>query len=182
MKKTALLLALVTTLSACGFQLRGSYDMPALLQNLRVEAATHSPLKPELELALQTTGVNTAEAGDLKLVIEHEKLNRQTTTVDNRAKVSEYTLVYDVQYRLRYSADNRPAEERHTLLLRRSYQYDNTSIVGKNTEEATLTEELRRDVVQQIVRQLSAVRAERLLPSGEDSNTPEASPASPAQP
>lgn len=154
---------LVLSLSACGFQLRGSYNMPELLNGLNIQAPKHSTLQDELELALETNKV-PLHGGELSLVIIDEDLTRQTATVDSSAKAAEYTLVYEVRYQLRYH-DGMPATEPRTLLLRRSYQYDTTSIVGKNTEEEILKQELHNDAVNQIVRQLSALTPENLLPS-----------------
>lgn len=167
--RLAFCLPLLLTLAACGFQLRGSYNMPALVQHLGIVTPSGSTLGRELELALQTTGVDTT-GGDLKLVVVREQLNKQMATVDSRAKAAEYTLVYEVEYQLRH-ASGRPAEAVRNLLLRRSYQYDTTSIVGKSTEEDMLIQELHRDAVQQIVRQLSTTRADELLPDT-DPQTP----------
>ncbi|HNJ86147.1 MAG TPA: hypothetical protein PKU92_06140, partial [Agitococcus sp.] len=45
--------------------------------------------------------------------------------------------------------------EERKLLLRRSYQYDTTAIVGKTAEEETLIKELYEEAATQITRQLS---------------------------
>lgn len=180
MKKSWLLVALTLSLGACGFHLRGSYDVPPFLAHLDVMTPPNSALRPELLLALQTAGIDTAQ-GEYKLNVVRELLTKQTTTVDSRAKAAEYTLVYDVQYRLQY-ASGRAATQTRNLLLRRSYQYDTRNIVGKSTEEETLVSELRADAVQQIVRQVSALREDRLLPDTDPGSepatvTPAATPA-----
>lgn len=154
-KRLAVLLMSLLMLSACGFHLRGSYDMPASLSAITLTApASSAALKQELALTLARSKVGT-DGGDVELEVTREVLTKQTTTVDSRAKAAEYTLVYAVDYRLNHlAADTRGPIQ--SLILRRGYQYDSTSIVGKNTEEETLVVELRRDAAQQIVRQLRA--------------------------
>jgi len=158
-------LGLVAGLAACGFHLRGSYDIPPFVHHLGIKTPPASPLRADLLLALRTVGIDP-DGGELTLVIEHAKLITQTTALVTQTEVSEVTLVYDVQYRLRY-ADGRIATDARNLLLRRSYQNDPTSIVGKTAEADTLTSELRSDAAQQIVRQLAALREDKLLPDVE---------------
>lgn len=158
-------LGLAAGLTACGFHLRGSYDIPPFIHHLGIKTPPASTLRPDLLLALRTVGIDP-DGGELTLVIEHDKLITQTTALVTQTEVSEVTLVYDVQYRLRY-ADGRIATDARNLLLRRSYQNDPTSIVGKTAEADTLTGELRTDAAQQIVRQLAALREDKLLPDAE---------------
>jgi len=86
--------------------------------------------------------------------VTRERLIKQTTNTDSRAKVAEYTLLYEVHYRIGRANDETPMPERQ-LSLRRSYQYDTTAIVGKAEEEDTLMRELYQDAAQQILRQIS---------------------------
>lgn len=150
------MMALMTTallLSACGFHLRGQYAMPNHLQALTLTVpAAHGALKSELELALERVNVSTV-GGDTELEVVREVLTKQTTTVDSRAKAAEYTLIYSVDYRTHLKTAKAPGKTQ-SLILRRGYQYDSTSVVGKSTEEENLVRELRQDVARQIVRQL----------------------------
>ncbi|HEX5277358.1 MAG TPA: LPS assembly lipoprotein LptE [Fluviicoccus sp.] len=144
---------LALTLGACGFHLRGSYAIPPELHNLKLDLGSNSSLSRPLRDALQTAGVTLGQ-GDYRLIITHEKLTKQSTTTDSRAKAAEYTLQYEVNYRLSREQETAPLPERK-LSLRRSYQYDTTAIVGKSEEEETLIRELYLDAAQQILRQIS---------------------------
>ena len=172
MKKWLAVVALTTGLAACGFHLRGSYDIPAFLSHIAVKAPpdAKTTLLPELLLALHTDGIDTS-GGNFTLEIVHDTLVNQTSALVTETEVSEITLVYDLEYRLRYLSGHAATEPRH-LLLRRSYQYDPTSVVGETTEQATLTDELRTDAVQQILRQLTALREENLLPDVDPATLP----------
>lgn len=141
-------------LSACGFHLRSSYTIPPQLQQLNLTLSATSNLSPPLREALQTAGIRL-DQGDYTLTVTQDKLNKQTTNTDSRAKVAEYTLLYDVRYRIAKNGEPAAQAPEHKLSLRRSYQYDTTTIVGKSEEEETLIRELYADAAQQILRQIS---------------------------
>lgn len=156
--RIAVLALCALLLPGCGFQLRGSHAMPAFLTDVTVQVPRNSEeLARELTLAFERVGIAT-NGGDLVLEVTRELRTRQTATVDSRAKAAEYTLVYAVDWRL-VGADGRALSPLQPLILRRSYQYDATNVVGKNTEEENLVQELRRDAARQIVRQLGALKA-----------------------
>ena len=159
------LMLLALTLSACGFHLRGSYDIPPELLQLNLRVNPASNLSAPLSNALQTAGVQLG-SGRYSLIVTREKLNKQTTNTDSRAKVAEYTLIYDLSYHIT-DADGEKVGDEQKLTLRRSYQYDTTTIVGKSEEEETLIRELYTDAAHQILRQISFFR-----PVGQTSAAP----------
>lgn len=178
--RLALLLPLLLALAACGFQLRGSYRVPDFLTavDLKQPAGTRA-LGTELRLALERKGIG-ADGGDVQLEVVNERLNRQASSVDSRARAAEYILVYTVDFRIN-SSDGRTVGPLETLILRRSYQYSTQNVVGKNTEEETLVRELRADAAQQIVRQLATMKVSPAAPDPTAGNTP-ALPAAAATP
>lgn len=186
MKKTVLLLVLTLGLSACGFHLRGNYHVPEFLQAVTLRLPGNSQeLDRELRLALERNNI-VPQGGDVMLEITRENLTRQTSTVDSSARAAEYTLIYTVEFRVN-SVDSKVIGPRQSLILRRSYQYSTTNVVGKSTEEETLVRELRLDASQQIVRQLTAMKAppvadEKPDEKTEAGSTPAATPEAPAAP
>ena len=148
-----LLLTLFGLLTACGYHLRGSYHIPPDIKQLNLNLSTASALSAPLRTSLQTAGIQLGN-GNYTLDITEDNLNKQTTNTDSRAKAAEYTLYYQVRYLIKNS-DGLAVSPERKLLLRRSYQYDTTTIVGKTVEEETLLRELYLDAAQQIVRQLS---------------------------
>lgn len=168
---------LAATLAACGFQLRGSYHVPAFLDavSLKMPAGSQA-LATELRLALERKNI-AAGGGATELEITSEKLNRQASSVDSRARAAEYILVYTVDFRIN-SSDGKVTGPVESLILRRAYQYSTENVVGKNTEEETLMRELRADAAQQIVRQLAAL--ESVPAAAEPAAVPAAPGADPA--
>lgn len=150
------ILMLCFSLTACGFHLRGSYNIPSTIKHLELKADTNSALYVPLRDSLQQAGIQL-DSSDYTLEILEDTLNKQTTNTDSRAKAAEYTLYYTVSYQIK-DAQHRVAMAERQLLLRRSYQYDTTAIVGKTAEEETLIRELYQDAAQQILRQLSSFK------------------------
>lgn len=188
-KALALLLAglLATTLTACGFHLRGQYVIPDFLKEVTLRTPGISKdFDKEMRLALERSNI-LPDGGEIVVNITRETLTRQTSTVDSHAKAAEYTLVYIVEYNVGTLA-NKLTGPTQSLILRRSYQYSTTNVVGKNTEEDTLVRELRTDAAQQIVRQLAAMKAPPALPADNagkdnaDTNKTDATPAATATP
>lgn len=157
MQRLVLIALLSVLLPACGFHLRGHEPIPAFLQSITLRTPlSHSEFTREMKLALEQRHI-MPEGGDLLLDIVHEGFTRQTSTVDSSARAAEYTLTYTVDFRISQN-DGSLIGPPQSLILRRSYQYSTNTVVGKNTEEDMLIQELRRDASQQIARQLAALK------------------------
>jgi len=156
MKFSILFCLIITSLTACGFHLRASYHIPEQLQQLNLNISSASALSAPLRETLQQAHIQLGD-GNYTLEVLDDLLNKQTTNTDSRAKAAEYTLYYTVSYQIK-DAQNRVVMAERQLLLRRSYQYDTTAIVGKTAEEETLIRELYQDAAQQILRQLSSFK------------------------
>jgi LPS-assembly lipoprotein len=153
-----ILLVCISLLSACGFHLRGNYEVPEFLQAVTIKMPDDSDdLAQEIKLALERRNI-VPQGGEVMLEIVRERLTRQTATVNSSARAAEYTLIYTVDFRIN-SVDRKSIGVTQPLILRRSYQYSDNNLVGKNIEEATLLRELRADAAQQIVRQLVTLKA-----------------------
>lgn len=157
-----LLILFVAGLSACGFHLRGSQPVPALEVSPLALESSASELNRFLEDGIRRAGGELDGQADLVLLVIAERINRQTSTLDSRAKAAEFTLIYEVDFQLRH-ASGMPATDRRQVLLRRTYQFDNTRIVGKLEEENLLLTQLRQQAAGQIVTQLSRLRRADLV-------------------
>ena len=143
---------LAATLSACGFHLRGTYHIPDTLHTLALDIPGNSRLEAPLRNRLRVAHIDTS-SGDYTLKVIKEKLSKQTTNTDSRAKAAEYTFLYELHYEL-HNREGKAVSPEYKLLLRRSYQYDTTAIVGKSEEEETLLTELYQEAAHQIVQRL----------------------------
>lgn len=149
---------LVLALSACGFHLRGEAKLAPSLSTLKlVIADPNSPLGRDLESALERAGVRLSESDSATLKIGTVQLVTEPLTVGPRARVQEYRIRYKIALEVTGAAGtallpNTPIE------LTRDYSFDETQALGAQAEEELLKKELERDMVQQILRRLAAVK------------------------
>ena len=149
-------------LSACGFHLRGQFNLPPMLQPIAV-TGTVASLEARVSAGIQRMGGAISADAPMQLHLTREAITRQTSTVDRLAKAAEYTLFYELNYQLKY-ASGVPAQPERSIRLQRTYQFDNTRIVGKFDEEATLQEDMRQQAIAQLLTQLSRLQASALSP------------------
>ncbi len=159
LNRLAIALLCLSTLSACGFSLRGHAPLPKGIDTVHLQAGS-AALRSHLRLALQANGALVAvekKAADATLIIATESFDRRVLAVDpGTGKSREFELVYNLSFSFN-------AREGHKLLapqqlrLRRDFVFDDDAVIGKSREEAVLVEEMRRDAAGQIMRRLSAL-------------------------
>jgi LPS-assembly lipoprotein len=169
------------TLSACGWHMRGSIELPKNLSQLYVTAIdSKGALVTELRQQLKTNRVsvvNNSSEANYSLYILEEKKDRRTAGVGGDALSSSYdiTLKADYEIRLKNSLNSTKA----TAISIRSFNYNTASINSATQEELLLDQEMRRDLAQQMLRRLNAVvSAPTANPAvNNETKTPEAAPA-----
>jgi LPS-assembly lipoprotein len=157
MLRTLLLSLLVATLAGCGFQLRQEASLPPEFSRLRLETVDpFSPLGRDLGRALERAGVELTEApGAAVLRVPVDRLGSAPLTVGESGRVQEYQLRYHVEAEL-VGADGRVAMPLQAIELTRDYTFDTAQALGSPGEEEVVREELRREMVQAILRRIEA--------------------------
>jgi LPS-assembly lipoprotein len=157
-----LLIVLVPlALSACGFALRGEAALPAELQRATLESAdAFSPLARDLEAALVRSGFErlaTGTEGAARIRIPVDEARTEVLTVGGSARVTEYVVRYTVEVEAT-AADGRVLLARTPIVLEREFSFDETQALGAQSEQDLIRRELQREMVQQVLRRLEAVR------------------------
>lgn len=158
--KQALRLALCTTLlillSACGFALRGSAQLPAALNTLQVLSVdANSELLREVTRALRNSGVSVVDtATDYRLGLGREADSERTLSVNSNARAGEYELELSVLFQL--SGGGTTVLGPETLSTTRVYLSDPENAVAKSEEAELIRQEMRRELAQQILNRLQA--------------------------
>lgn len=156
--RNLLLIALVSVLAGCGFQLRGSADSVAVLTALDVSATqTYGELVTNVERTLTQQGiaVNPEGGADYRLHLLGERATRRSVSTTNQVSVAEYVLLLAVDFELFDRAGDRLLPLT-TISVERVYSFDRGSFVGSSEEEALLSREMQADIIQQILRRLEA--------------------------
>jgi LPS-assembly lipoprotein len=152
-------LALVLVLAGCGFQMRGTADLP--FETLYVPPASGPGIALDLKRNIQA-GTRTAVVDDMKkadavLEFSQETRDRLILSLAATGRVREYQLRYTVAFRVHDGKGGEfvPASR---VQLTRDITFNDSDVLSKETEEQLLYRDMQFDMVQQIMRRLAAAQ------------------------
>lgn len=145
-------------LAACGFQLRGTAGLP--FDTLYLPGATGGialELKRNIQSGSATRVVDDPKAAEAQLLFSEETRAKEILALSSAGRVREFRLVYRVRFSV---ADGKGGDflPPSTVTLTRDVTYDDAVALAKETEEQLLFRDMQADMVQQIMRRLSAAR------------------------
>jgi LPS-assembly lipoprotein len=150
------MLALSVMLTACGFHLR--QPSPIAFKTIYIKGSTL--INKGLTKALTEQGIKVVtdpEEAELQLELLREENEQRILSLSGTGVVREYELYYRVQYRTKMTD-----EAVWTLPLimegRRDYTYNDANLLAKQAEQKLLTESMQTDVLNGILRRLSALK------------------------
>ncbi len=162
---SAMSVLILTCLSGCGFQLRGTTPSSQLsFDSVYLETARDTPLERQLRGAILSQG-NTVLATDPKtaavtLRILSEAQEKKILTLNAQGQVREYSLIYRINFEAT-DKENKKLLKPNELALQAFLSYSESQALAKETEERMTYDDLRRDAVSQIMRQLSRIKPEQ---------------------
>jgi LPS-assembly lipoprotein len=175
--------AIPVLLSGCGFQLRQTNDFA--FKTLYANFSTTTPFGVELRRNLLGTGrielltePKQMLQADAILDILSETRQQVPVGVSATGQIRELQLRLQVQFRLR-TPQGVELIEPVSLALQRDLSFTETAALSKEIEMGVLYRDMQTDIVQQIMRRLSAVKP-RSLPKPTGAAVPAAAPASEA--
>jgi LPS-assembly lipoprotein len=152
-------LALALMLAGCGFQLRGTADLP--FETLYMPPANTPGIALDLKRNIQA-GTRTAVIDDMKkadavLEFSQEIRDRLILSLAASGRVREYQLRYLVSFRVH---DGKGGEfvPTSTVQLTRDITFNDSDVLSKQTEEQLLYRDMQFDMVQLIMRRLAAAQ------------------------
>ena len=158
MLRLATITLLTLLLSACGFALRGTAELPAVLQPLYVEGAENAtPLVRELLRVMSNNRIEIAAAGSAdgySLALAGATATERALSVNANARAGEYEITLSVAYQLRHGAD--AVMEPQLLSLSKVYLADPENAIAQTEEAELIRTEMRRELAQLILRRLQA--------------------------
>lgn len=140
----------LSLLTACGFQLRGSYQVPQQLSQVSMEAPTRSELASRLQDVLSEYEIPVVARHQDVTHIEllDDSLDRRVLSLLISGQVAEYELIYTASLRV-HMQDGRV--EHHDIQIYRDYQEDPNFALAKTRELDILLDEMRDDAVNRIM-------------------------------
>jgi LPS-assembly lipoprotein len=154
------LVLLSFALVACGFHLRGSYQLPEHLSPLYLDKESMSlQLYKELRSTIKASGAELTEdaaAAASILKVDSELRTRDVISVDSLGRAREYRLIYRLTFSLRSAGEN--VIERSNIQLERNLLFNPEAVLGVAEETQNIYQDMIRDSTGQILLRLQALR------------------------
>ncbi len=161
MKRNLLVLGLATLLSACGFHLRGTSDADFALTEMDVTARNlYGQTLKDVRKALEDNGVNVHAGAPYTLVLAREDENQRSASYTTGARSAEYELTQVLQYEIRGNNNLLLMDDK--LTVQKYYVHDSNNLIGSDQEAAQLRQEMRHEMVQQMVMRLQLITPTQL--------------------
>jgi len=159
--------SLALTLSGCGFKLEGAGSLPpemaaTYLNSAQPSSVFYARLRDALRLRGLTIVSDPQQAG-ATLSISNDDTGQRVLSVSARNIPREYEIFYTVTFSLQAGTDS--LIEPESLIVTRSYTYDETQVLGKSQEERVLRRALADDLARQVVRRIEAAGTRVGVPS-----------------
>ncbi len=146
-------------LTACGFQLRGSTELP--FRTLWVGFSDASPLGTEFKRYIRsgtsTRLVDNAVDAEARLQVLGESRNKEILSLNANGRVREYNLFYTFVFKVD-DGKGRDFIPPTRITLRRDISVNENTQLAKEAEENLLYRDMQSDLVQQLLRRLAAAK------------------------
>jgi len=146
-------------LSACGWHLRGTIDLPDGLNSIYIQSTLDNELRRELSRSLTANGItvtNSSSDSQFIIALKPEAYGRHAVAVGSSALAEEYELIMEVPYRITDAQGNDVTSE-VSAQASRSYTYNRNAAVAMNQEEQLIKREMRSHIVQSILQRLRVI-------------------------
>ena len=158
--RTISLVLITCTIAACGYHLRGSYELPQHLSPLYLDKDSMSLLLyKELRSTLRASGAvltEDSEAAASVLDISQEEQTRDVISVDTLGRAREYRLIYRLVFTLRASGE--AVIDRSRIELTRNLLFNPEAVLGVAEETQNIYRDMVRDSTGQILLRLQALK------------------------
>jgi LPS-assembly lipoprotein len=158
--RVALLLGLLA-LAGCGFHLQGAGTLPPAMSRTFVAArSAHSDFLAALSDTLRQRGaevLRTPDESAALLEIAADESGQRVLSVSARNIPREYEVFYSVTFSLKVAGKN--VVDHETLVVTRSYTFDETQVLAKAAEEEVLRRALAEDLARRVMRRIESAGA-----------------------
>jgi LPS-assembly lipoprotein len=157
----ALVLLASMALAGCGFQLRGTAEVPfATIYIPNAIGGIALDLKRSIQAGTNAKVVEDPKAADALLAFSHEAREKEILSLNAAGRVREFRLRYRVGFRV-HDAKGSDYVPQSALELTRDVSFNDAEVLAKEAEEQLLFRDMQSDMVQQIMRRLAAARRPR---------------------
>ncbi|MDH5601416.1 MAG: LPS assembly lipoprotein LptE [Gammaproteobacteria bacterium] len=149
-------------LSGCGFHLRGSQDLSAVLPEVQLSGVNqHSELGRDLIRALTNSKVTVVDESSMVLTVRKNSTTKRVLSVDSAGRANQYELNYQLGFTLQKKMQAEDDKQKlvdlvapQTISEKREYLFDANLLLAKTAEETKLNNEMRQAAILQLLRRL----------------------------
>lgn len=160
--KLTFLILLSILMASCGFHLRGSQDLSAVLPEVQIQGTSkYSDLGRALIRTLTAAKVNVLDESDIILNITKDNFAKRVLSLDSSGRANQYELSYQISFSLlkkvreeekQQVVDLIPAQ---TITEKREYLFDANLVLAKADEENQLNNDMQKTAMLQLLRRLA---------------------------
>lgn len=163
-------LALALLISACGFHLRGSVNLPAGVEPIFIGGEhANSQLGIEVRNLLNGNDIKlapTAESANYRLIILEQGRDTRTLSLGGGTTAAEYQLTESAKFELQ-NAEGETVLGPRELTQRSIMRNDPNRVLSSGEEENILRREMLTNLAAQIARQLGSFNYNQPVPAAE---------------
>ncbi|WP_312921958.1 LPS-assembly lipoprotein LptE [Stutzerimonas nitrititolerans] len=160
-KRNLMVAGLALLLSACGFQLRGTGDAEFALTEIDLQARdSHGQTVQQLKDLLESNDVHVHPGARYSLNLTNEQTRQRTASYTSSARSAEYELTTTLDYEFRGPQNTQLLQDR--VEVQRVYVHDSNNLIGSSQEGDQLRQEMRRELLQQLVMRVQRVSQAQL--------------------
>jgi LPS-assembly lipoprotein len=148
---------IIISLTACGFHLRGPGDIP--FKSVYIQGNTLT-ISKDLKKYLVTNDIKilpSAENAELLIDLLGEENEKRILSLAGTGTVNEYELYYRVSYRTKL-LNQALWSQVNMIEARRDLTYSDATLISKQAEERKLNENMQQEVMNRLIRRLSAIK------------------------
>lgn len=161
LKRNLMVVGLALLMSGCGFQLRGTGDAEFALTEIDLQARdSHGQTVRQLKDLLENSDVRVHPGARYSLNLANEQTRQRTASYTSSARSAEYELTSTLDYEFRGPQNTVLLQD--NVEVQRVYVHDSNNLIGSSQEGDQLRQEMRRELIQQLVMRVQRVSQARL--------------------
>jgi LPS-assembly lipoprotein len=161
--KKSVIILIALLLSACGYHLRGAFELPAGLKNIFLEGGS-APLQAQFKKAMDLSSIPiaaSAEVAGIVIRIYDEKSERRVLSLAATGVANDFELDYRMEYEI-VDAKDTLLMARQPLEIKREYYNDQLAVIAKESEETIIKNEMYLQAVRTIINRAKSVIDKKL--------------------
>jgi len=156
--KKSIIILIALILSACGYHLRGAFELPAGMKNIFLEGGS-APLQAQFKRMMDLSSIPiaaSAETAGIVIRIYDENSQRRVLSLAANGVANDFELGYLMEYEIVDAKDN-ILMARQPLEIKREYYNDQLAVIAKESEELIIKNEMYVQAVRTIVNRAKSV-------------------------